>query len=198
MAAYYLVRHGETVWSREGRFSGHGDIPMTPLGLAQAERLGQRLSACSFNAIYCSDSNRARQTVKAITRCRDLEVTYTPSLRDRNWGLLEGLTRHEVEARYPGATKVLDTDPTYTPPRGEALFEVAARVEQFREQLLAHHEGQILVVTHLGPIRLLLCGFLGIPIEYRTRLQIDCASISIVEWDGQQALVTLVNDTCHL
>ena len=97
----YLVRHGETAWNRERRFQGHQDVPLSPAGLFQAERLAQRLKSETFDAVYSSDLKRAVQTAEIVARELALPVVTLKGLRERSMGEWEGLTQEEVAARFP-------------------------------------------------------------------------------------------------
>jgi broad specificity phosphatase PhoE len=149
-----LARHGETDWNAERRVQGHTDRPLNEVGVAQAQALVDELSGERLDAVYASDLARALDTARAVAQPRGLSVVPLPELRERNFGTWEGLHDHEILERFPQA----HTGPwgdDETPGQLEerviaALFEIAAR----------HPSGQVLVVSHGGPLRAVLrrCG----------------------------------------
>ena len=92
-----LVRHGETEWNVAGRLQGFQNSPLTGHGRRQVEMLSEALSHRSFDAIYSSDQGRAVETAHIINRYHSLEIHTDPSLRERNFGVMEGLTLEEIE-----------------------------------------------------------------------------------------------------
>ena len=101
MTELILVRHGETLWNRERRMQGQTDTPLSAIGRAQAQAVGQRLARHPFVALYSSDLTRAWDTAAAIARASGREVRREPALRERTFGVFEGLTYEEMAQRYP-------------------------------------------------------------------------------------------------
>jgi probable phosphoglycerate mutase len=127
----YLARHGETDWNAAGRWQGHTDVPLNVTGVAQALALARRLHALgvSIASVVASDLTRARATAETVARSLDLELAYTdPDLRERRFGVFEGLTRAEVLERYPAEWAVYAADPRTAPPGGEPQEALVARV----------------------------------------------------------------------
>lgn len=149
----YLVRHGETAWNRERRFQGHQDIPLSPAGLSQAERLAQSLRSEAFDAIYSSDLQRAVQTAEIIAREQSLPVVTLKGLRERFMGEWEGLTREEVAARFPDWPQRIAEGKHGT----ESLSALQERMMNQLEHLVRlHRGGRILAVSHGGSINAVL------------------------------------------
>src|SRR5262249_60844859 len=98
-----LARHGETDWTREGRFQGHADPPLNEAGRAQAIELAERLASTPFDAVYSSDLARAHETAEILASSHGVPVVADPGLREIDVGSWSGLTRAEIEARFPGA-----------------------------------------------------------------------------------------------
>ena len=96
-----LVRHGETDWNRENRFQGHADIPLNEAGRAQARDLALELEDASFQAVYSSPLLRAYETATILAERLELEVERADDLMEVDVGSWSGLTRVEVEARFP-------------------------------------------------------------------------------------------------
>jgi probable phosphoglycerate mutase len=147
-----MVRHGETDWNVEKRIQGHIDIALNVAGQAQADATAAGLNGHKFSAAYSSDLDRAWQTAQAIGRRQGLEIRRAPGLRERHYGVLQGLTTAEVAVRYPRAyAHYLARTPDYTFKTGESLVDFAARIVAAIESLAAEHVGEsLLLVSHGG------------------------------------------------
>ena len=97
----FLIRHGETVWSRERRFAGSRDVPLAPEGLRQCEAVATTLASQIVATVYASPLERARASAEVIARPHRLPVVTEPAFREMAFGAWEGLTRGEVAARFP-------------------------------------------------------------------------------------------------
>ncbi|WP_397534405.1 histidine phosphatase family protein [Roseateles sp.] len=146
------VRHGETAWNRETRIQGQLDTPLSPLGAAQARRLAQALDGQGVDVIYASDLARARQTAEAVAQQLGLAVQLEPGLRERGFGLFEGLTWAEIETRWPAESeRWRRRDPQFAAQGGESLQDFYARAVAAVEALASRHPGQtVLIVAHGG------------------------------------------------
>lgn len=147
-----LIRHGETAWNRATRIQGHTDIPLSPLGLAQAERLAGALADEPLAAIYSSDLSRARQTAEALARVRQLPIQLDAALRERAFGRFEGLNWEEIEQGYPeDAARWRRREPDFAVGGGESLQVFSARCLAAASRAAASHPGQsIALVAHGG------------------------------------------------
>lgn len=199
MGTLYLVRHGETVWNQESRFQGQTDTELSPLGRAQAARVREALRTVALTIAYASDLRRARETAAIILDGREVPLYHLPELRERHWGEWESLTLPELEERSPeSVARYWALRARFVPPGGEALDEVDRRIARFRERLVRDDPEAALVVAHGGVLRLLLCGFLGLAPEQGTRLRLDNCSVCRVELTPDRAIITSLNDICHL
>jgi len=196
----YLVRHGETVWNSEVRIQGHRDIPLSELGRRQARLLAQRLAAVALDAAYASDLQRAAQTAAVILAGRGLAAWPCPELREADFGRWEGLTYPEVTALFPAEQAARRRRPAEVAPTGgELLPDMLRRVQQMIAGVLGKHPGgNVLVVSHGGPLRVLLGSLLGLGLESYWKMRVDNCSLSIVDTYPEGAIVSLLNDTCHL
>ena len=197
----YLIRHGETVWNREGRVQGHTDIPLSPAGVDQARLLAQRFEGEHIDAVWSSDLQRARTTAAAIAGPRGLNVVTTPLLRETMLGEWEGLTEPEVIAR--GDSNLWDKwriAPTlHRPPASEPLAEVWSRMlDVLAEIRRAAPEGTVVVSGHGGSLRVLLCDAIGAPLSSLNRFALENTSVSLIETTEHRTWVRFINDTCHL
>lgn len=196
----YLVRHGETMWNREGRYQGHRDVPLSEAGREQARRLAERLRGVRFDRAYSSDLVRCMETARILLAARDLEATPDPRLREMSYGRWEGLTLEEVSRRHPEEAAAYRRDGVGTRiAEGESLQDVAARVKQFSDELLKDSGLRVLVVTHGGALKALLFVLLGVDLRHRGRFVIDNASLTVVRAGGSGRPRALrVNDVAHL
>jgi broad specificity phosphatase PhoE len=197
----FMVRHGSTVLSAEDRFAGATDIALSDEGREQTRRLAQRLGPDKILAVYASPLGRTVETARILAAPHKLEVETRDGLREINHGRWEGLTRREVEAKFPEEAAAWEKDPyTFSPVGGESGLAVTARALPVLIELVRAHPGEsILVVSHKATIRLLLSSLLGFdPRRYRDNLDQKPAALNIVDFHGpSRARLTLFNDTSH-
>jgi len=145
-----LIRHGETAWNRERRMQGQTNTPLSEVGRAQAEAVGARLARHPFSALYSSDLARAWDTAAAIARASGREILGDPALRERTFGVFEGLTYDEMSQRYPDEhARFTARDPDYAVPGGESPRQFYQRSLTCLERIAAAHAGEcVVVVTH--------------------------------------------------
>ena len=150
MTEILLIRHGETLWNQQHRMQGQHDSPLTPLGLQQARQLALRLKTLSFGALYSSDLGRAHQTARCIADETGHEVVSDRGLRERSFGIFEGLTNNEIEQRYPEHyVPFAKRDPEYAMPQGESASAFRRRCVGALETIAQRHPGETIVaVTH--------------------------------------------------
>jgi probable phosphoglycerate mutase len=191
-----LVRHGETIWGAENRYAGSTDVPLSPRGLQQAERLVNWASAADLTAIWVSPLLRARQTVAPSERATGITARVDSRLREIHFGRGEGLTETEIKQSFPQAFAAFEADPAvHYLPGGEDPRDVALRaLECFREIENMHPSGRVLVVTHNTVIRVALCQLLGVPLSrYRTVFPTIAngalSEIGLRDGDGQFSLL---------
>jgi broad specificity phosphatase PhoE len=167
----HLARHGQSDWNAAGRWQGHADRPLTELGRQQAAELAERLASVPLDAVYSSDLRRALETAEPVAARLGLDVQAVPALREVDVGAWSGLSRPEVEQRFPDA---------FARWRGGGQgWEDGETYEQMTERVVgavlelaaAHPGGEILVVAHGGPIRALHAVALGLDISEHRRLK---------------------------
>lgn len=148
----YLVRHGETLWNREGRMQGHLDSPLTARGEDQARRVGEALRGrvdMDFTMIS-SPLGRTRRTAHIVCESLDRDAascTHDDRLKEMTWGSWDGLTLPEIESRDPGALACRARDRwRYVPPGGESYGMLAARLQEWLDGVPA--EARLVVVAH--------------------------------------------------
>ena len=146
MTTLILARHGETDWNRDGIWQGHGDPPLNDLGRQQAMELAARLADVEIDALYSSDLRRAYETAQIVGAAKGLDITAEPDLREIDIGVWSGLTRAQIEERFPDMERH----------DGEASDAFDTRAVGVLRRIAGAHDGhQVLVVTHGGVVRAL-------------------------------------------
>jgi alpha-ribazole phosphatase len=203
MAVITLIRHGESIWNGERRIQGNQDPPLSPRGRQQATLLAARLGVhlpTRPAALYASPLRRAMETAEIVAAAVPLPVMAEAGLREMALGSWEGRTVPEIRADSPGAYEAWLKDPQAHPaPGGERLEAFAARVIAAFEGLRGVHPGaDLILVSHGGPIKALLCHVLGLEVRSLFRIKQDNTALSVIQVDGETRRVVLLNDTCHL
>ena len=200
MTRFILVRHGETIWNREGKYQGQIDTPLSPDGLKQGELVAAALQNIPIQAVYASPLSRSYQTAQMCAEFHGLNVSTDDRLLEIKHGTWEGLLAEEIEAKYPdllkrSRTSVVDVQM----PEGECIEDVQRRaMEAFRE-IAENHPGQtVLIVAHDAVNKAVLCDILEIELSHFWQLKQDNTCINVFEYiEGKWRLV-LMNSTLHL
>jgi len=176
-----LVRHGETLWNVQMRLQGMMNSELTGNGKKQAEMVAGALRERNFNCIISSDLGRAVATAEAINKYHNLGLQLEPSIRERNFGVMEGLTREEILERYPGVhTGYMERKDTYQIPRGESLVDFYKRVTSGLEEIINQNIGKdILIVTHGGVLDCIMRMVFGYALNAPRRFSIYNGSINV-------------------
>ena len=152
MTDFLLLRHGETLWNLAGRLQGWQDSPLSAAGAAQAQALAARLAAERVERLVTSDLGRTRATAAPIAARLALATTADPGLRERCYGVLEGMTWDEIRSAHPEAyARLLARDADYVIPGGESATQLRDRVVSALDCLARENpDGAVAVVTHGG------------------------------------------------
>ncbi len=197
----FLIRHGATELTAEDRFAGSTDVKLSHEGRAQVARLAERLSLEKVAAVYASNLSRTQETAALLAAPHRMPVQPLPGLREIDHGHWEGLTRKEVESKWPQEAREWENDPfTFAPSGGESGLAVTSRALPALLKIVRSHPGQsVIVVSHKATIRLVLSSLLGFdPRRYRDNLDQQPAALNIVDFrDPSRARLTLFNDTSH-
>lgn len=196
----YLVRHGETAWSRERRFAGARDVPLTPDGVRQCEAVARHLAEAALAAVYASPLERARASAEIVAKPHRLEVRVDPAFAEMDFGPWEGLSRDEAARRFPDQWTVWRTTPERFRLEGaEPLGAVAARARQGVARLATAHPDQtVLLVSHAVVIRLLVLDALGLGPERLWTVDASVAGLTEIEYEPGWATVHRMNTLVHL
>ena len=193
-----IVRHGEAVGNAEKQFVGLRDDSLTERGVRQAEEVAAVLTTFQVAAVYTSPLLRAKATATIISKELNLIPTVDPRLSEQSFGILEGRQHSGAfpSERESRAVDWSDLDVREAPPGGEALQVVEGRMLHFISDLeAAVGRGSVVLVTHVGPTKALLCAALGVSLKVSKRFFLDPATMTIIDWKPRP-LVRLVN--CHV
>jgi len=195
-----LVRHGETEWNAERRIQGQIDIGLNETGVRQAMAAGRWLKSAGIAALYSSDLKRAWTTAQAISAELGLVPMPVPEMRERRYGVFEGLTYDEAKAHHPAGYAAFEgRNADYAFENGESLIAMFARVTGKLKELAARHPGQtIAIVLHGGVLDIVNRFVRGNPLEMPRDFLIPNAGINwIAVVDGKWTLETW-GETDHL
>ncbi|MFC4021132.1 bifunctional RNase H/acid phosphatase [Micromonospora sp. GCM10011542] len=198
-----LVRHGETIYTEQRRYSGRGDVPLSERGRAQIRATATRVAALapSVAAVVSSPLSRCTATAAAIAGALgDPPVRTDDDLIECDFGAWEGRTFAEVRDQWPGEMDAWLASTRVAPPGGESFTAVAERSRRAVTGLLGAYPGEtVVVVSHVSPIKLVLRDALAAGDGFLHRLFLDAAGISVLDlWPDGGVAVRTVNDTAHL
>jgi broad specificity phosphatase PhoE len=201
----YFLRHGETTYSQTGGFCGSINPELTAEGHQMAEKFATSYQTIAWNAIYASPMRRTIATAKPLCQKVGLEMQLRDGLKEINYGLWEGKTQEYVKQNHLDEYIKWMAEPAWNSPMGgETSVEIANRAAPVISELAANYakkdsEQNVLIVSHKGTIRILLCGFLGIDLgRYRDRIDMPVASVSLVKFDSHGPKLLSLGDRNHL
>lgn len=189
MLELIFVRHGETD-NKKDAYCGWNDSGLNDNGIKQAYQAAQRLNCAKANVckIFSSPLKRAAETAEIINKVFNTEIAYAGELKERNFGVWEGLTYKEIQAGFPEEYKLWANDWINYPIRGgESAYQVSNRVTTFITGLLKNHSnGVYIIVTHQGCIMNMLAYLLGMAADAMWRFKIGNGGIARVEIDDEK------------
>jgi alpha-ribazole phosphatase/probable phosphoglycerate mutase len=199
----YLIRHGATEGSETKRYKGSIDVPLSENGQRQMEQVAKYLNRPyksdtaynGLNAVYTSPLSRALKSAEIIAEPHGLKPIVIEGLRERSFGIWEGMTFTEIKEKYPQEFEAWAGNPLrYSPVDGESTVEVRERAVKAVDSLLSNHNSEhIAVVAHGGVNRIILCHIMGIPLENIFRIEQDFAAVNIIEFWEKYPVVKLLN-----
>src|SRR5215510_1814106 len=204
----FLVRHAEALANPDLRYLGSRDDPLTERGQWQARQLAHAFAPLALAAVYTSPLTRAVATALPIAEPHGLSILSEPRIVEAAMGTWEGLRRAEILARSADDAArhhQWEADPTCAPPGGESLASVQVRVVACVRDLAERHAGAtVVLVSHVGPIKALVCTAMEVPLTTGQRLFLDSATVSVIDWGTgavpweAPAIVRLLNAHHHL
>jgi broad specificity phosphatase PhoE len=182
----YLVRHGETKWSRARRHTGRTDLPLSAAGEAEAAALGRHLRGLEVDRVLSSPLTRAVATARLAGFGDRVELT--DALLEFDYGEYEGRTTAEIRATRPGWDLFRDGCPG-----GETVEDAAGRARALLAEL-AEPDGRVLLFSHGHQLRILTACFLGLPPDAARHLFLGTASVSVLGVEHEWPAILLWNE----
>jgi broad specificity phosphatase PhoE len=199
-----LVRHGESVWNKEGKVQGSQNPVLSKKGKQQAELLARRFEDIINNieVIYSSPLVRAYETAKIITRYNENIPIYThDALREIELGEWEEKTIEKIKKQYPGMLEKWYSEPlSVKVPGGETILEFKHRVTDVLDNIVKkhYHQNKVLVVTHGGVISIYIAYLLEMNLNKIWSIMVKNTAVNIINFYNHMFTITLFNDTYHL
>jgi probable phosphoglycerate mutase len=197
----YLLRHGETPYSRSGGFCGDLDPELTPEGHLMAKAFAAAYKTVPWTAVYVSPMRRTIATAQPLCEAIGLEMQLREGLKEIRYGEWEAKTPEDIRQHQSEHYVRWMTEPAWNaPPGGETAVEVASRaalvIAEIEETCRA---GNVLVVSHKATIRIILCSLLGIDLgRYRDRIDMPAASVSVVKFDVYGPMLKQLGDRSYM
>lgn len=202
MLSLYLLRHGQTSFSRANAFCGASlDPNLTDEGRLMAEAFAKAYAATPWRAIFASPLKRTLETAQPICDATAITPRVRDDLKEISYGKWEGKTNVEVDAEFHDDYIRWTADPAWYPPTdGEPAISIAHRSLRVVEEIQrVYEDGNVLIVSHKATIRIILCSLLGIDVgRFRYRLACPVGSVSVVEFGKNGPLLKALADRDHL
>ena len=193
-----LIRHGETIWNKDGRVQGLSDIELSDVGLDQAHKLAFSIQNVNIKAIYSSPLKRAYQTAQIINEIHNVPIYLEPGLMEMHHGNFEGLTFKEIKACEKDFLQQWIQDPAaVTMPNGESLAGLQKRAWSVVANIIDKTENA-LIVSHNFTIAAILCKIQDISLSQFRKVSVGTASKTVVSFHNGSASVDVLNDRTHL
>ena len=194
------IRHGETAWNVDGRIQGQLDVPLNDTGRWQVHRLALAVADEGIGAIYSSDLLRAFETAQAVARGCGQPIATDVGLRERGFGVFEGMSYVEITKRWPDqAERWRKRDPDFSAEGGESLRQFSARAVSSVARLAALHPGEtIAVVSHGGVMDCLYRAATHLALDAPRSWQLGNASINRLLYTPQGFTLIGWSDDHHL
>lgn len=190
-----LLRHGDTGLEYQDRYIGHQDISMSEEGCRQIEALTDLIRSAEPDICVSSPLQRCRTAAEIIHQKLNIPVHYDPGLKEVDFGDWEGLTFWEIAAIWPDqVSQWARFDAKFSFPGGESFVEFLQRVKRVADMLAAAPEKSILVCTHGGIIRSLICHFLRLQPDQYILFKVKHASLATLELNGNQGILAGLNE----
>jgi len=190
MARLILLRHGESQWNLENRFTGWVDVPLSPRGIQEAKDAGEKLRSFTFDRAFTSVLARANETLRLVLDIigqTAIPIEKDKALNERMYGELQGLNKDETVKKYGEAqVKIWRRSYDVPPPGGESLKDTAERVLPYYEQTIKPNvlKGDtILVAAHGNSLRALIMELEQLSREQVLELNIPTGAPLLYELD---------------
>ncbi len=197
---FCLIRHGETDWNAEKRVQGQIDIGLNAVGEAQARALADALAEHAFAAVYSSDLARAWDTACIAVQTRKIAVSPAPTIRERHFGVLQGLTAAEAGMVNPAAYRLhRERNPDFDYETGESLNRFADRVLTGLAAMAQRHAGEsVLAFTHGGVLDVVYRAATGRAIDAPRDFTLGNAALNWLDYRAGNWHLVAWADSSHL
>jgi 2,3-bisphosphoglycerate-dependent phosphoglycerate mutase len=197
MPTLVLVRHGQSQWNLENRFTGWVDVPLTELGEQEAHRAGKNLKGMKFDVAFTSELQRAQKTLAAIlseTGQTDLPIIKDKALNERHYGDLQGLDKGETAKKYGDEqVKIWRRSYDVPPPNGESLKDTAARTIPYFDAKVVPYlkEGKnVIIAAHGNSLRSIVMHLEHLTKEQVLELNLETAVPRVYELDSNLKILS--------
>ncbi len=179
-----FVRHGSTDYPEDKIYKDENGPHLNREGKAQAREMARWLQEETFSTILVSPSNRTVETASIIAKALNMDYEIWDNLKERSFGIWEGLTFKEIETHYKEGLMEWKKDPVhYAPEGGETIVDLQQRISDVISCIIQKFKGtRILIVTHMGPIRVAVAQALSIPLINYRHLQIHPGSATRIDY----------------
>lgn len=194
MKKLLLIRHGQTDYNLSRRYCGFSNPSLNEAGIAQAQALKKRLRELEIDAVYSSDLLRAIETARIALP--DKSITKVEKLREYNFGVFEGLTYEEIMEEHADIyTKWIDNPSKQAIPGGDCFTLFSKRVREGLNSISSSNKGKaVALVTHSGPIRLILSDLLKYGSDKFWKIAQDNAALNVINYNDSSAEVEIINN----
>jgi len=194
MIKLILIRHPQTNWNKTERYLGRTDIGLNQKGKKQARAIGRYLKKEKITAIYSSDLSRALTLAALLAKQHGLASKKDKRLREIDFGFWEGLTFSQIQKKYPVIVKKYLNNPLKTTiPGAESFLNFKKRVSRIFGEILKAKKGTVVVVSHGGVNRLIICRLGCLPASYFLRIKQDLGAINIFEIYERTNIISKIN-----
>ena len=191
----FLVRHGETDGNKDRRFIGSTDLPLNSEGREQVSSLKPLTSKLGFSRCICSPFLRCRETAGILLQDSSPNFYSDERIKDADFGKWEGLTFTEISASYPeDVRRLMAFDDDFAFPQGETLHGFLARIRSFALDINDYRDDRILLVTHGGIIRFLLCHWLQLEPRHHVIFDVALAALTTVKLYSGKGILAALNE----
>lgn len=188
----YILRHGETEYGREKRYLGHTNCKLSENGLEDAKKLYCVFKNLEIENIYSSDLERCTNTINIVFPER--KVVLLKALREINMGEWEGLTFEEIKIKKPEEFKKRgEKIAFFAPPKGESFNQCQQRAVKALDEIVKSTNKNVVICTHAGFIRALLCRLLNKDLDYMFNIKLDYGCINILKFEEDNISVEAIN-----
>lgn len=192
----YLLRHGETEENKSKNYYGKLDAALNDTGREQSERAGKLIREIRFDQLYISERKRTRETAEIALNSKGLNLKKDSRINEINFGIFEGKSYEEIKRDYPLECEAWDKDwKGFTPEGGESYLQFYSRVKEFFEEAINQESQNILIVTHGGVIRTILCYVLGENLDLYWKFSSQNCDLTIIKYEFGNLFIDSIRHT---